>query len=153
MTHQARFRRICLCSHRPHHASTPARNIAQHSRAFNMAVHLLLTISIGACSMQVLAKQCRLRPGNSDKHILPRCGAVLIAGLPAGFGVVLGRNLLDVSNDASTLPRYAQCGGSGGNCAQYSCDNAAYDGYSCASDDVSPHFVAWRPHQPSSAGL
>ena len=55
----------------------------------------------------------------------------------AGFGVALGRGLREASGESTTLPRYAQCGGSGGNCAQYSsCDNNQFNGYTCTTDDV-----------------
>ena len=60
--------------------------------------------------------------------------------MDAGFGVALGRGLREASGDSTVLPRYAQCGGSGGNCAQYSsCDNTQFNDYACAADDVRNH--------------
>ncbi len=68
----------------------------------------------------------------------------LVSVALAACSVVSGRYLLDSdtsSTDTSssqTLPTYAQCGGTGGNCAQYSsCSDSAYDGYICSAGDVS----------------
>ncbi len=92
---------------------------------------------------------CGLYRSHSSLHAMQTrqhclvCVALVSVAL-AACSVVSGRYLLDTdtsSTDTSssqTLPTYAQCGGTGGNCAQYSsCSNSAYDGYICSAGDVS----------------
>lgn len=87
--------------------------------------------------------QSRLHAMQTRQHCLVYVVSVSVIA-PAACSVVSGRYLLDSdtsSTDTSssqTLPRYAQCGGTGGNCAQYgSCTNSAFDGYNCSTGDVS----------------
>lgn len=82
--------------------------------------------------------QSSLHAMQTRQHCLLYVALVSVAF--AACSVVSGRYLLDsdTSSSSQTLPTYAQCGGTGGNCAQYSsCSDSAYDGYICSAGDVS----------------
>ena len=86
--------------------------------------------------------QSSLHGMQTRRHCLVHVALVSVA--LAACSVVSGRYLLDSdtsstnTSSSQTLPTYAQCGGTGGNCAQFSsCSDSAYDGYICSAGDVS----------------